>query len=66
MKCFIVPNDNELRKDLSEAKIVICSVKLTNGNVVDIADYSYKQKPELQELLSRCEEADIEIVEEHP
>ena len=66
MKCFIVPKDNELRRELSAAKVVICSVRLTNGEIVDIADISYKQRPELQELLSHCEEADIDIVEERP
>ena len=66
MKCFIVPDDTELRKNLSAAKVVICSVRLTNGEIVDIADISYKQRPELQELLSQCEEADIDIVEEEP
>jgi len=66
MKCFIVPQDSQLRKELSAAKVVICSVKLATGEVVDVADISYKQRPELQELLSHCEEADIDIVEEQP
>jgi len=66
MKCFIVPKDNELRRELSAAKVVICSVKLATGEIVDIADISCKQRPELQELLSRCEEADITIQEEQP
>jgi len=35
MKCFIVPKDSELRRELSAAKVVICSVKLTNGEIVD-------------------------------
>ena len=66
MKCFIVPKDSGLRKELSAAKVVICTVKLSNGKTVDVADISYKQNPELQGLLSRCEEADINVVEDHP
>jgi len=47
MKCFIVPKDSGLRKELSAAKVVICTVKLSNGKTVDVADISYKQNPEL-------------------
>jgi hypothetical protein len=61
-----VPSDSALRKEFSAAKVVICSVRLTNGETVDIIDYAYKQREDLQDLLKHCEEADIEIVGEHP
>ena len=64
MRCLIVPNDLEIRKEFSAAKVVICSVRLKNGETVDIIDYAYKQREDLQDLLKHCEEAEIELAEE--
>jgi len=64
-KVFIVPQDRMLRKELSDALIVITSIRLKNGKVIDVVDYN-AYAPRLSEVkaLRRCEIAEIEEVEE--
>ncbi|MEN3043400.1 MAG: hypothetical protein ABDH59_08950 [Fervidobacterium sp.] len=63
-RVYIVPNDVGLRNTLSAAGVVIYTVRLVNGEEVDVCDETYARDDAIARILDRyCEYAEIETVE---
>lgn len=60
-KCFVVPNDPGLRQAFNDALIVIYTIKLPNGQEVDVCDDVYAQKLEETKLRKYVEAAEIDV-----
>lgn len=66
-RVFIVPKDGVLREDMSNAQIVIYTVRTKDGKEFDVCDYAYKDHPKMQSTFKKfLEEVELDVDERQP